>query len=132
MSYTEEEHAAVGTGDAAKAAVESFGLAAMTREEGRRLDTIVGQGMNALVRACELHEKMAAVLLRERMQDSAQNRALMESVRVHFLARTEAEADLQSQRAEAPKDQLSEIVAALLPALVSQLASKPEKPPGKG
>ena len=62
VSYTEEESQAVGIGDAARGAVDSWGLAATTRQEGLRLDHIMQQGIGALVRACELHEKMAAGL----------------------------------------------------------------------
>lgn len=98
VSYTEEEHqaAAVGTGSAAEMAA----AAAMSREEGRRLDSIVDRGIGALERACNAWEKMTAALLKERQADAQTHRALLESLRSHFLARAEAEASLIKSEAD--------------------------------
>lgn len=99
VSYTEEETAAQaeGTGSAAEIAA----AAAVTREEGRRLDSIIDRGINALVQAVACYEKVTSALLKERQTDAATHRALLDSLRSHFLARAEAEADLVRVRAEA-------------------------------
>jgi len=98
VSYTEEEQeaAAVGYGSAAEMAAG----AAMVREEGRRIDNIVDRGINALVRAVETYDKMVAHLLKERQTDAALHRTLLESVRQHYIARTEAEAELIRNEAD--------------------------------
>jgi hypothetical protein len=98
VSYTEEEHAAqaIGTGSAAEMAA----AAAMSREEGRRLDSIVDRGIGALERACNAWEKMTAALLKERQADAQTHRALLESLRSHFLARAEAEGALIKAEAD--------------------------------
>lgn len=131
VSYTEEETAAVGTGAAAPSATQALAMAQITREEGRRLDTILSQGMNALVRACDLHERMAAILLRERVQDAEANRTLLLSVREHFLARTEAEGELQRQQSEPPTDPINALAAQLLPALLPLIMGETAKKAGK-
>lgn len=124
VSYTEEETAAAaeGTGSAAEAAA----LAAVTREEGRRLDSIIDRGINALQRACDAWEKMTAALLKERQADAVTHRALLESLRSHFLARAEAEADLIKAEAahHAEKDDGSNpLESAAVQALVERLAA---------
>jgi hypothetical protein len=98
VSYVEEEHqaAAVGTGSAAEMAA----AAGMVREEGRRLDSIVDRGIGALERACNAWEKMTAALLKERQADAVTHRALLESLRSHFLARAEAEGQLIKAEAD--------------------------------
>lgn len=85
-----EEHQAVGTGGAAEVAA----AAAMAREEGRRLDHILDRSITMLTRAIEAYERMTASLLKERQSDAETHRALLDSLRTHFLARAEAEAEL--------------------------------------
>jgi hypothetical protein len=100
VTYTEEhdETAAVGTGASASAALAH---AAVAREEGRRLDSIVDRGIRALEAAVNTYEKITMAMLRERQQDAIVQRSLLESVRTHFLARAEAEGDLLRAQAEA-------------------------------
>jgi hypothetical protein len=122
ISYTEEETkaAAYGTGGAAEMAA----AAAMSREEGRRLDSIVDRGINALVRAVETYEKVTNTLLAERKADAALHRTLLESVREHFIARTEAEVDLMRTQGEAAAtaagDPQEAMLQQLLPALIKR------------
>lgn len=103
VTYTERETAAaaVGTGAAAETAA---GAAMLVREEGKRLDTILSLGMNCLVRSVETYERMVKQLLAEREQDAKLQRTLLESVRTHYVARAEAEADLIHAEAEAAAD----------------------------
>lgn len=100
VTFTEEktEAQAVGLGQAAALATAS---AMATREEGRRLDSIIDRGLNALTRAVETYEKMVQQMLKERQADAQLHRGLLESVRTHFIARSEAEADVIRTNAEA-------------------------------
>jgi hypothetical protein len=98
VSYTEEETAAEAYGTGSAAAVAA--AAALSREEGRRLDSIIDRGISALQRACDAWEKMTGALLKERQADAQTHRALLESLRSHFLARSEAEGALIKAEAE--------------------------------
>jgi hypothetical protein len=102
VSYTEEEEAAEshGTGGAAMVAAS----AAYAREEGRRLDAIVDRGIRALEAAVGTYEKICNALLKERQSDAAVQRALLESVRTHYVAAAEAEADAVRIQAQADAD----------------------------
>jgi hypothetical protein len=98
VSYTEEETAAAaeGIGDAASIAAAAIA----TRAEGERLDSILKIGVNALKEAVDAYKSMAAALLEERQADAITHRSLLESIRTHFLERTEAEAELIRTQAE--------------------------------
>lgn len=100
VSYTEEtdEAQAVGVGNGAAMVAAQ---AAFAREDGRRLDSIIDKGINALVQAVKTYESMTQALLAERQADAALHRTLLESVRTHYLERTEAEAELIRADAEA-------------------------------
>lgn len=114
--HVEERHAAVGTGEAATAAAAASAIA---KEEGRRLDALIQQataaltsGMNAMGRASELYASMAENMLADRMQDREEMRTLMQSVRAHYLARIDAEAEAR-QATNSEQDQLSQVLQLL-------------------
>jgi uncharacterized protein YciI len=92
VSYTEEETnaAAEGLGSAADIAAAAM----VTRAEGERLDSILTIGIKALTEAVNCYKSMTAALLEERQADAQTHRALLESLRSHFLERAEAEAEL--------------------------------------
>lgn len=104
VKYEETEHAqmAVGTGGAA----ETAAAAAMVREEGRRLDLIIDRALSAYAQAVSTYEKICTSMLAERRLDADVQRALLESVRTHYLARAEAESELIRKEAESDEKTL--------------------------
>jgi len=96
-SHTIETHAAEseGTGIAAAAAA-----GAMVREEGLMLASLADRGIQSLIEAVKCYKGMCLSLLEERKQDATVQRALVEAVRTHYIARAEAEADLVKQEAD--------------------------------
>lgn len=97
VSYTEEEHAAVGTGSAAEVAA----AAALAREEGRRIDYLAKVGIDALVGACNMYKDMCQQLLQRTQQIEDVHMTMLGSVREHYIARTQAEADAMRTQAQA-------------------------------
>jgi hypothetical protein len=85
----EERQAAVGTG----AAAEIAAAGAAAREEGRRIDYLTHTGIDALVKACDLHEKMARTLLERTTALEEVHLSMLDAVREQYLARTQAEVD---------------------------------------
>lgn len=128
VTHVEEEEERAGTGDAAIAAVAA---AAESREEGRRLDTLIGLGHQALLGAVEAYKSMAAqVLERNHQLERAQIR-MMDTVRLHFLARVDAEGqaedlarELENRPEEEKRDALSRMADELLPMLMPAIAEK--------
>jgi hypothetical protein len=121
LTHIEEEAEAMGTGDAAAAA------AAASREEGRRIDYLASIGTDALVRACKLHEQMAAALLQRSIADGETIRQLTDSVRGHALTSAQLEADKLIADAEREAEAAGEngamekMVAEMLPHIMKQL-----------
>lgn len=128
VTHVEEEEERAGTGEAAIAAVAA---AAETREEGRRLDTLIGLGHQALLGAVEAYKSMTAqVLERNHQLERAQIR-MMDTVRLHFLARVDAEGqaedlarELEQRPEEEKRDALSRMADELLPMLMPAIAEK--------
>ena len=108
--HMEEEHMAVGTGVAA----ETAAAASLARAEGQRVDYLVRAGADSLIRACELHRAMAATMLDRMSQLETVHVALLDSVRAHYVARTEAEAALIRRDAEAEDDEGKELLFEML------------------
>lgn len=130
ISYTEEETAAAAEGTGTAAEVAAAGM--VVREEGRRLDSIIDRGINALVEANKMHQAMNAALLAERQADAVIQRQLLESVRTHFLARTEAEAELE-RRGQVDVDDVDDIgklAGQLLPHLLGAMSGAKKPPVG--
>lgn len=117
----EQEAASVGTGSAAEIAA----AAAMTREEGRRIDTLTNTAVGALARACDLYHTMVEDLLARAQADAEVHRELLSSVRTHFIERTQAEAELIRQGED--KDGLSGLATQLLPFLMEHMKSGGKK-----
>jgi len=114
--HIEERAAAEGTG----AAAETAAAAALAREEGRRVDYLVHAGMDCLVNACKLHETMTRTMLERLGQLEDVHLAMLGSVREHYIARTEAEAE-----AIKGGGQENAIVAALLERLLPPNGRRP-------
>lgn len=115
----EEEHQAVGTGSAAATAV---GQALTAREEGRRLDSLFDKSIGALHEATEVYKAVCTTLLeREKVREET-HQSMLEAVRDHFLARTEAEAELVAkEREKTDEDPANGLMVALLPAIAKHL-----------
>lgn len=87
ITYTEERAAA--TGDH----LHPEAYAAMARAEGLRADTLLRIAADALVRCNEQYSNMMAHLLERTTAIETAHVAMLESVREHYIARTEAEAE---------------------------------------
>lgn len=105
LTHVEEETEALATGEAAAVALAS---AAVAREEGRRLDYLLQAGADALVKACHLHEKMAAGLLQRAIEDGKTIRMLTSSARDNALALAQHQADTIVREAEAEAEKAGE------------------------
>lgn len=121
VSFTEESTAAVGTGTAAEVAAAT----ALAREDGRRLDAILDRSMRFMEGACLRYEKMLDLMLQNRMEDSAQIRALLNAYHDNSLDKTELEVELMKAQNGDPND----ANAMLMQLLQGFLASKGNKPP---
>ena len=123
-SYEEEEHEAVGEGEAASMAVAA-GFQA--REEGRRLDSLVGVGMTALKTAFDMSMTVCRQMADRNLQLERAHVDMMAAYRQHFLGRVEAEVEninLQNalDKAESgDKDGLAQIAEMLLPLIMPKL-----------
>lgn len=132
VHHVEESDESVVAGQSAASWAAS---AAFAREDGRRLDSIVDRGITALCRAVDTYEKMTLALLRERQADAVLHRALLESVRTHYLERTEAEAALiRAESAPAEPDETSGVESAIVQALIKNGfgGDKPQRKPPNG
>lgn len=142
VMHVEEEEERVGIGDAAIAAAAA---AAESREEGRRLDTLLSLGHQAMLGAVDAYKSMAAQLLQRNHELERAHVRMMETIRVHFLARVEAEGeaeqlarDIEAKPEDEKKDAISqmaeELLPLLLPAIADSFAAKTtegKKEPGK-
>lgn len=109
-----EEHAAsVGTGNAA---VEAAAAALAAKEEGRRLDSLTVNAVGALRAAVETYREICTSMKEQMQVLQGTHIAMLESVRDHFLARTDAEAAL----VEREKDQAGEPIQAMALAMVAK------------
>jgi hypothetical protein len=121
--HIEEADETIGAGDAATTAAAA--AAASSREEGRRYDYLMQAGIQALQLACKLHENMAAALLQRTIASETANAALIESVRTHFLARLDAEADAAEAARAAEKEggAFDKMAEQLMPMILAKLAT---------
>lgn len=122
VSYTEEESAAAGTGEAASVAAH----AAMIREEGRQETSLADRGMMALERAFARQERMVEFMM-ARMQTLEDSHLSMWAAHRDSRIR-EVDAEIALMQAEAEKeekpDQISAMAAELLPLMMKQLQQK--------
>lgn len=96
VSYTEEEHAAVGTGSAAEVAAS----AALAREEGRRIDYLASTGIRAMEAAFGMLHKVSELMMGRMQQMEDVHLGMLDAVRTHYLERTKAEAEAIRKEAE--------------------------------
>lgn len=112
VKFEMEEHAeAVGTGTAASAAASA---ALMAREEGRRLDSLTVESVDALKEACGVYRDIC-LSLKERMEVLENTHiAMLDSVRSHYLSRVETEAELTALEGAKSDDVATNLVIQLL------------------
>lgn len=121
VTYSEEEHAAVGTGSAAEIAAAGM----LAREEGRRIDYLATVGIKALVEACGMYRDMTQQLLERTMHQDQVHMEILGTAREHFIHRTEAEVALMKSEAERQDEQG---VEQQLGAILAQRLLTPPKP----
>jgi hypothetical protein len=126
VTFTEEESAAMGEGDATVAQVAA--AAAMVREEGRREDSLADKGMAAFERANAWLEKLVGFAM-ARMQ-------VLEDAHLEMWAKhrdsriREVDAEIELMKAEAANeaddkpDQITAMAQELLPELLKQMKSR--------
>lgn len=122
----EEQAKAVGTGAAAPNAASLAALALATREEGRRIDALTVNAVDALKAAVDVYKAVAEDMRKDRIEDRKAVRELTQSIRNHHLAQVKAEVKLLKKQHEtdAPDDPVQEMIAALLPAMAERLGMK--------
>jgi hypothetical protein len=121
VTFTEEESAATGEGDATVAQVAA--AAAMVREEGRREDSLADKGMQAFERANIWLEKLLAFAF-QRMQVLEDSHLEMWSKhRDSRIREVDAEIELNKALAEqdGKPDAITELATQLGPVLIAQL-----------
>ena len=99
----------------------------MVRDEGRRHDSLLTIGIEALRSAGDPYGKMAELMMRRNEQLEKAHVEMMQSIRTHFLARVEAEgeADRLAKEAEGgeEKDGIGKLAEQLLPYFLPGLES---------
>jgi hypothetical protein len=131
VSYTEEEHEAVGEGESA--AVAAAAGAAMVTADGQRLDGIVSLAMASMTQANQLLMDMTANMMKRtegfeltliRMMEAQAD--LVNQHRENAIRATDAEIramEAESEHGE-KEDSISQMVKELLPALIQQLNAR--------
>lgn len=124
VSYTEEEAESMGTG----AAAETAAAAAMSREEGRRYDSLISVGITALRQAVDTYAKMCNHMMDRNAQLETSHVAMMDAIRENYLARVSAEGETEralkaAEDAETAgeKDGIGQLAEQLLPHLLQSL-----------
>jgi len=119
VSYTEEEHAAIGTGSAAEVAAS----AAMVREEGRREDSLADKGMQAMERANDRLEKLVDFCMARMQVLEDSHLEMWAKHRESRMREVDAEVALIEAQAanEGKEDDISKTAAELLPMILKQL-----------
>lgn len=130
VEYSEETAESVGTGAAAEVAA----AAAMSREEGRRYDSLLSVGITALRTAVDTYSKMCNHMLERNRELERSHVQMMDAIREHTIARIDAEAEVAQLAKEAEaggSDGIGKLAEQLLPYLLPSLdplaGGKPEK-----
>lgn len=126
----ELDEAAEAEGEGPTAAAVAAGAALAAREEGRRLDSLTMNSVDALKEACAVYKDIC-LTLRDRTELLEETHIeMLLSVRAHFIAATEAESALVQKDAEAkPEDQLLTMLMAKYLGVSPQQIPRPKRPP---
>jgi hypothetical protein len=124
VSYTEEESQAVGMGEAAAIAASS----ALAREEGKRLDNLMDRAITAMEKgngfmekACVMFSKMTEHCLAQSKTMMDTHIQILDSLREHHIARTEAESELVAAGLAEPPDETNDIAGDLVKGVLQGL-----------
>lgn len=124
----EEDKAAEGTGTAA---AHAAGLALMTKEEGRRLDSLTINSIAALKEAVDVYKSVCVSLLEQNKAYGAAHVEMLNAYRGEMLSRIDAEGDLREKENEKEPDpstaMIMAVVAQHLGIDLSQAAKAPPK-----
>jgi hypothetical protein len=127
VSYTEEETQAVGMGEAAMVAAS----AAATREEGKRLDSLMDRAITAMekgndfmARACMMFSKMTEHCLQQSKTMMDTHVQILDSLREHHIARTQAESELVAAGLAEEPDETSEFATDLVKGVLQGMGVK--------
>ena len=125
ITYTEERSAAQGNH------VHPAAYEGMVRAEGLRADTLLRIVADALVRVNDQYANMNAHLLARTTAIEEAHVAMLESVREHFIARTEAEAEnirmrhmIESSNGEGEGSELGQLLAYVMEAKAQKDAAE--------
>lgn len=131
--HIEEHTAAVGVGEAAASAALA---ASVARAEGQRIDYLVHAGADALIEACRQHRELCgqAIGLMAEMRGRLQqvedtHMAMLDSVRDHFISRTETEAELVRIQREGADEGENNMANTLMFDMMRQHLGAPPAPP---
>lgn len=134
ISYTEEEHQAVGEGESA--AVAAAAGAAMVTAEGNRLDSIIALTMTSLRQANDLLLTMTTQMMK-RTEGFEETLIKMMNAQVKLVdqhrenALRATSAEIRAMEAEAgqepEKDEINEMLKEILPAVMAQISARQQK-----
>ena len=127
VSYTEEESAAVGMGEAAAIAASS----ALAREEGKRLDNLMDRAISAMEKgnnfmgqACVMFSKMTQHCLDQSKAMMDTHVQILDSLREHHIARTQAESELVAAGLHEASDETDDLATDLVKGVLAGLGVK--------
>ena len=130
VTHTEETEERIGLGDATVAAAAA---AAESREEGRRLDTLLSLGHQAMLGAVDAYKNMCGQLLQRNHDLERAHIRMLDTVRTHYLARVDAEGEAaelereldkpQEEKKDALSQMAEELLPMLLPAIMDSMAA---------
>jgi hypothetical protein len=107
----DEQAESMGTGTAAAVAA---GAALAAKEEGRRLDSLTINAVDALKEACGVYKDIC-LSMRERLEVlEGTHIAMLDSVRDHFIARTQTEAVLLQHQQEEKEDPATALLVQMI------------------
>jgi hypothetical protein len=127
VSYSEEESAAIGMGEAATIAASS----ALAREEGKRLDNLMDRSITAMEKgnhfmekACEMFSKMTMHCLDQSKTMINTHVQILDSLREHHIARTAAESELVAAGLAEKPDETNDLAEDLLRGVLAGMGVK--------
>src|SRR6266404_2553504 len=127
VSYSEEESAAIGMGEAAAIAASS----ALAREEGKRLDNLMDRaissmerGNNFMEKACMMFSKMTEHCLNQSKTMMDTHISILDSLREHHIARTAAESELVAAGLAEKSDETDNLAEDMIRGVLSGMGIK--------
>ncbi len=127
VSYTEEESAAIGMGEAAMIAASG----AAAREEGRRYDNLMDRAITAMekgndfmAKACLMFSKMTEHCLTQSKTMMDTHVQILDSLREHHIARTEAESELVAAGLHEASDETDDLATDLVKGVLAGMGVK--------